>query len=254
MILLEACVDTVDAAAAAVAAGAHRVELCANLVEGGTTPSVGTIERAVADVGADVMVMIRPRGGDFVYSRRELAVMERDIEAVQAAGAAGVVFGCLTPEGQIDRTAARALLQTARPLSVTFHRAFDASRDPHEALEDLIDLGIDRLLTSGQRGSAQEGLDLLAELIGTAAGRIIVMPGVGIDAGNIMRIATATRAEELHVYTELARDSPMSFRRGDISIGRSYEPEEYKILGPDPDEIRRMVAALRSGTERPFGT
>jgi copper homeostasis protein len=245
MIVLEACVDSVESAAASVAAGAHRIELCANLVEGGTTPSVGTIERAVDDIGADVMVMIRPRGGDFVYGRHELAVMERDIEAAQAARAAGVVFGCLTPDGEVDRDAVRTLLQEARPLPVTFHRAFDVCRDPHEALESLIDLGVDRVLTSGQCPSAPEGLDLIAELVAAAGSRIVVMPGVGIDAGNIMRIATATRAREFHIYTERPRASAMRFRRGDIPMGRSYEPDEYVLLEPDPEEIGAMARALK---------
>ncbi len=124
--VLEACVDSTESAVMAVAAGAHRVELCANLVEGGTTPSVGCVERAAADVAADVMVMIRPRGGDFAYSRRELGIMARDIEAAQAAGAAGLVFGCLTPDGDIDRPAARALLAggwcAARNLSPRLRR------------------------------------------------------------------------------------------------------------------------------------
>jgi len=244
MIVLEACVDSVESAAAAVAAGAHRVELCANLVEGGTTPSVGAIERAAGDLGADVMVMIRPRGGDFVYSRRELAVMERDIEAAQTAGAAGVVFGCLTPEGEVDRDAVRTLVQEANPLKVTFHRAFDVCRDPHEALESLVDLGVDRVLTSGQRGSAPEGLDLIAALVSAADDRIVVMPGVGITAANIMAVAKATRAREFHVYTERVRDSRMRFRKDGIPMGRPYEPEEYILLEPDPDEIAAMARAL----------
>ncbi len=244
MIVLEACVDTVECAAAAVAAGAHRVELCANLVEGGTTPSVGTIERAVEDLGADVMVMIRPRGGDFAYSRRELAVMERDLEAARAAGAAGVVFGCLTPEGEVDRAATRALVQEADGLPVTFHRAFDVCRDAGEALESLIDLGVDRVLTSGQKASAPEGLELIAQLVEDAGDRIVVMPGVGIDAGNIMRVATATRAREFHVYTERYRDSTMLFRKDGVPMGRSYEPQEYVILEPDADEIAAMARAL----------
>ncbi len=245
MMLLEACVDSVESAAASVAAGAHRVELCANLVEGGTTPSLGAIQRAVEDVGADVMVMIRPRGGDFVYGRRELAVMERDIEAVHAAEATGVVFGCLTPEGEVDRAATRALIEEARPLSVTFHRAFDVCRDPYEALESLIDLGVDRILTSGQKPSAPEGLDLITALVEKAAGRIVVMPGVGIDSGNILRVAAATRAREFHVYTERRRASAMRFRQPGIPMGRSYEPDEYVLLEPDGDELAAMARALK---------
>ena len=245
MIVLEACVDSTEAAVIAVAAGAHRVELCANLVEGGTTPSVGSVERTVSDVGADVMVMIRPRGGDFAYNRRELAIMERDIEAAQAAGAAGVVFGCLTPDGEIDRPAVRALRRAARPLPVTFHRAFDVSRDPLEALEALIELGVDRVLTSGQQPSAPEGLDLIAALVSAAGDRLIIMPGVGINAGNILRVAAATRAREFHVYTERTRHSAMHFRKEGIPMGRAYEPDEYVLLEPDAEEIGAMASALK---------
>lgn len=243
--VLEACVDSTEAAVMAVAAGAHRVELCANLVEGGTTPSLGSIERAVADVAADVMVMIRPRGGDFVYRRREIAVMARDIDAARASGAAGLVFGCLTPQGDIDRPAARALLQEAGPLPVTFHRAFDVCRDPHQALETLVDLGVDRLLTSGQQPTAPQGLELIAELVTSAADRITVMPGVGIDAANILHVAAATGASEFHVYTERPRDSTMRFRKDNIPMGRSYTPNEYSLLEPDPKEIAAIARALQ---------
>lgn len=245
MIVLEACVDSIEAAAIAASAGADRVELCADLVEGGTTPSIGAIERAGVDVAAEVMVMIRPRGGDFVYSRRELAIMERDIEAVREAGAAGVVFGCLTPEGDIDRAATRVLMQETGELSVTFHRAFDLSRDPHAALESLIDLGVDRVLTSGQEPTAPQGLELIADLVRAAGNRIIVMPGVGIDADNILRVATATRAREFHVYTERARASTMRYRKANVPMGRPYQPNDYVVLEPDADQITAMTRALK---------
>ncbi len=248
--VLEACVDSTESAVMAVAAGAHRVELCANLVEGGTTPSVGCVERAAADVAADVMVMIRPRGGDFAYSRRELGIMARDIEAAQAAGAAGLVFGCLTPDGDIDRPAARALLQEAGALPVTFHRAFDVCREPRQALETLIDLGVERVLTSGQQPTAPQGLELIAELVTSAAGRIIVMPGVGIDAANVLQVAAATGAREFHVYTERSRDSAMRFRKDGIPMGRSYEPDDYSRLEPDPEEIAAIARALQGHATR----
>ena len=243
--VLEACVDSTEAAVMAVAAGAHRVELCANLVEGGTTPSVGCVERAAADVAADVMVMIRPRGGDFAYSRRELGIMARDIEAAQAAGVAGLVFGCLTPDGDIDRPAVRALLQEAGALPVTFHRAFDVCRDPRQALETLIDLGVERVLTSGQQPTAPQGLELIAELVTSAADRITVMPGVGIDAANVLQVAAATGAREFHVYTERPRDSAMRFRKHGIPMGRSYEPDDYSRLEPDAEEIAAIARALQ---------
>lgn len=250
MIVLEVCVDSTEAAAIAAGAGADRVELCTNLVEGGTTPSIGALERAVVDVAADVMVMIRPRGGDFVYSRRELAIMERDIEAARRAGATGVVFGCLNPDGDIDRGATRALMQEAGDLSVTFHRAFDVCRDSHEALESLIDLGVDRVLTSGQQPRAPDGLELIAELVRRAGDRIKVMAGVGIDAGNILRVAAATRAHEFHVYSVKPRASAMRFRRDDIPMGRAYQPDDYVVLEPDAEQIAAMARALRERSAR----
>jgi copper homeostasis protein len=245
VIVLEACVDSTEAAAMAAAAGVDRVELCANLVEGGVTPSMGAMERAVVDVAAKVMVMIRPRGGDFVYGRRELAIMERDIALAQQAGAAGVVFGCLTPDGDVDRSVTRALMQEAGSLSVTFHRAFDLCRDPRAALESLIDLGIDRVLTSGQKATAPEGLELIAELVAAAGERIVVMPGAGIDAANILRVAAATRAREFHVYTERSRPSAMRFRRDGVPMGRAYQPDDYAVLEPDADVIAAMARALK---------
>lgn len=245
MIQLEVGVDSTEAAAIADAAGADRVELCANLVEGGTTPSLGAIERTVNDVAAKVMVMIRARAGDFVYGRRELAVMERDIALAQQAGAAGVVFGCLTPAGDVDRAATRALMQDTGPLSVTFHRAFDLCREPRAALESLIDLGVDRVLTSGQQAAAPEGLELIGELVGIAGERIGVMPGGGIDAGNILRVAAATRAREFHVYSERVRASTMRFRRDGVPMGRAYQPDDYVVLEPDAGAIAAIAAALK---------
>ena len=244
MTILEACVDSAEAAVAAARAGAGRVELCANLVEGGTTPSAGSIRAAVVEAGVDVMVMIRPRGGDFVYSPRELEVMRHDIMAARDCGAHGVVFGCLTRDGVIDRDSVTALRGLAAPLPVTFHRAFDVCRDPFEALDELIELGINRLLTSGQQPTAPEGLALIGELVDRAADRIVVMPGVGIDAGNVRKVALATGAREFHVYTERTRDSEMRFRREDIPMGREYSPNEYMRVGPDPAELEAIARAL----------
>jgi len=245
--ILEACVDSTRSAMIAVNAGADRVELCANLVEGGTTPSAGSIEAAVDRVGADVMAMIRPRGGDFVYSEGELEIMERDIEVAKRIGATGVVFGCLTPTGDVDQTATERLIKVAWPMSVTFHRAFDLSREPFEALECLVEMGATRILTSGQQPTAPEALPLLADLVQAAGDRIIVMPGVGIDASNIAQIVEATGADEFHVYTEHTRASPMEFRNEGIPMGRSYEPDEYVILETDGEHIKAIAAAIKGG-------
>lgn len=242
--ILEACVDSTESAIIAADAGADRVELCADLIEGGTTPSAGSVAAAVNNVDADVMVMIRPRGGDFVYNQRELDIMRRDAEIAGELGATGVTLGCLTVDGNIDGNATRPLVEAARPMTVTFHRAFDVSRDPFESLKHLVQLGIDRLLTSGQQPSAIQGLDLIGELVAHAADQIIVMPGVGINSGNIIKVAMTTGAREFHIYTERRRASTMRFRRGDIPMGRSYEPNEYVVCEPDAAEIKAVAQVL----------
>ena len=191
----EVCVDSIAGIRAAREADAERVELCANLLEGGITPSLGTIlvARKVADI--KLHVMIRPRGGDFLYDEDEIATMEADIASAKSAGVDGVVFGVLERDGRIDLAATERLVARARPVSVTFHRAFDMTPEPLIALETLIELGVDRILTSGQEPTAYEGAERIAELIKAAVGRLIVMPGGGITARNASRVAAITRSE-----------------------------------------------------------
>jgi copper homeostasis protein len=167
--LIEVCVDSVESALVAQAAGAGRVELCDNLVQGGTTPSAGMVGLCVERLEIPVHVMIRPRGGDFLYSHAEAEVMRRDIELARRLAAGGVVLGCLRADGSIDADLTRTLAEHARPLSVTVHRAFDLSRDPLEALAVLIDCGVDRVLTSGQRATAEEGIPVIRALVRAAA-------------------------------------------------------------------------------------
>ena len=166
---LEVPIDSIESALAAQAGGASRVELCANLLEGGTTPSAGMIAAVRRGISLDLMVMIRPRGGDFCYSDAEVDVMAHDIRVAKESGADGIALGLLRPDGSVDSERTRALIASARPLKVTFHRAFDMTNDPYRALDDLIGLGIERVLTSGLESSALEGLDLIA--VSGAAGR-----------------------------------------------------------------------------------
>ncbi|HET9708635.1 MAG TPA: copper homeostasis protein CutC [Gemmatimonadales bacterium] len=184
--MLEACVDSVESALSAQAGGADRVELCDNLLEGGTTPSAGVIALCCARLRIPVHVLIRPRGGDFVYSDLELDVMRRDIAVARQHGAQGVVFGILLPDGAIDVPRTGALVAAARPLRVTFHRAFDFTADPDQALDDLIALGVDRLLTSGQAATALDGTGILARLVRRAAGRIAIAAGGGLSEENVL--------------------------------------------------------------------
>jgi copper homeostasis protein len=240
-VLIEACVESAEAAVAAAEAGVARVELCDNLVEGGTTPSAGTIQLAVERLGIPVFVMIRPRGGDFVYTELEFAIMWRDIEAAKQLGAAGVVLGLLQPDGTIDRDRTARLLDVAHPLPVTFHRAFDVTRDPVEALDVLMGLGVPRLLTSGQRPRAVESLPLLRTLIERAGGRLVVMVGGEITPDNAGDIARATGAAELHAHAPARFPSPMKYRSPGVPMGRAYEPEDYVRLTADTAAFRKIV-------------
>ena len=197
-VLVEACVDSLAAARRAAAGGAARLELCRNLVEGGTTPERELLTAVREQVTLPLHVLIRPRGGDFLYTGDEIAAMLRDIAAARRIGAEGVVLGGLDAAGGVDQALTSRLVQAARPLAVTFHRAFDRTSDPGEALEVLVGLGVERVLTSGQADTALEGVGLLGELVARAAGRITVLAGGGIRASNVRRILAATGVTEIH--------------------------------------------------------
>lgn len=236
--IFEICVDSVAGVRAAKAVGAQRVELCGNLLEGGITPSRGTIRQARTMAGIELNVMIRPRGGDFLFDDDEFAIMQADIETAKAEGADGVVIGLLTAAGTIDVTRTRELIGQARPLSVTFHRAFDMTLEPFAALETLIGLGVDRVLTSGQEATVLEGLPLIAELVERAGKRIIVMPGGGITAHNVGRIVAAAKPKEIHFAALEPTASSMQFRRQHVFMGGELRPPEY-------DRLDTSVAAIR---------
>jgi copper homeostasis protein len=243
-ILFEICVDSVDAAIAAQEGGGDRVELCSDLLEGGTTPSAGTVQLALEALRIPVNVIIRPRGGDFCYSAAEFDAMRRDIEMVKSWGANGVVIGILNPDGTVDADRTRALVEAARPLSVTFHRAFDVTHDPFEALEALIDLGIDRVLTSGQEPSVLEGLDLIAALVERAGDRIIVMPGGGVTERNIARIVAGSRAHEYHFAAMGPAEGRMAYRSARVFMGGELRPPEYTLSVTDPAGVRAVIEAV----------
>lgn len=240
---VEICVDSPDAAAAAEAGGAVRVELCANLFEGGTTPSAGCIRVTRERVGrAGLHVLIRPRAGDFLYSESEWAVVCADVITAKTLAADGVVVGCLTPEGDIDVVRLQQLVALARPMQVTFHRAFDMCREPRRALEQLVELGVDRLLTSGQDSSCLEGVDLIAELHAQAAGRIVVMPGGGITARNVAKIVAATGVRDVHMSARTTVASGMLHRNGNAFMGGVLRPAEFEWKTTSSDIVRAVVA------------
>jgi len=200
-VLIEVCADSVESAVFAEKGGAGRLELCADMAVGGITPSAGMIAEIRARVKIPVYVMIRPRGGNFVYSDAEYAVMLRDIEQAKALGADGVVLGLLKKDGTVDIARTRRLVEAARPLDVTFHRAVDASRDPVKAIDALIRTGVDRVLTSGGAKTALAGARTIAAMKERAAGALMILPGGKINPANVARVIERTGAREVHVWS-----------------------------------------------------
>lgn len=205
MALLEVCAGSIESIRAAYEGGAARVELCAALSEDGLTPSVGMMRYAKSLEGLMVHVLIRPRGGDFVYTEEEVRCMEADIMVARETSVDGVVIGALTKEGEIDMDVCRRLVSAAGDMNITFHRAFDVCCDPVKALEQIISLGCNRLLTSGHEKNAVEGIPMLKKLVSRAAGRLVVMPGCGVNPGNAQKILEACGAEEIHASARSSR-------------------------------------------------
>lgn len=241
--LIEVCANSVESAVKAQEGGAYRVELCAGIPEGGTTPSYGEI--AVARkllTHTRLHVIIRPRGGDFLYSPLEEEIMAHDIDMATRLGADGVVIGCLKADGSIDTDMAGRLLEhVGKGMSVTFHRAFDMCCDPMEALEQIVGLGIDRILTSGQEATAEQGIPLLRQLVERAAGRIVIMPGCGVNAGNIEKIARETGATEFHLSARSSVGSGMVYRNRRVSMGGTVHIDEYSRDVTDPAKVRAVL-------------
>jgi copper homeostasis protein len=241
--VVEVCVDSVSGVLAAQEAGADRVELCCALFEGGLTPSAGLIEATREAATIDVNVLIRPRGGDFIYDRHEVRAMLRDIEVAASLGVNGVVLGALTPDGDVDVPLCRQLMTAAAGLSVTFHRAFDMARHPLDALETVVDLGAHRLLTSGQESSALEGAPLIAELVAAAGDRVIVMAGGGITDRNVARIVAQTGVREVHFTARTTVDSAARHRNTRVAMGGALRAEEYTHRRTSPQAIQHIIAA-----------
>jgi copper homeostasis protein len=245
-ITIEVCVENTDGLVAAQRAGADRVELCASLLEGGLTPSWGMIEEAKRLATIPFHVIVRPRGGDFLYTDIEFAAMIADVRALKALGVDGVVVGCLTAEGEIDEGRMRALVETARPLSVTCHRAFDMTRDFAAAVEALVRSGADRVLTSGQRDTALEGLETIRATVEAARGGLGVIACGALDAGNISRVRDATGAPELHFAALCTGPSGMRYRNPEVGMGGTALEREYTRTVTDEQAVRTTIAAARS--------
>ncbi len=244
--ILEVSIEGVDGLLVAQDNGVDRVELCASVLEGGITPSMGMVREALRRARVPVFVIVRPRGGDFLYSEVEFASMREDVIALRELGVPGVVSGCLTAAGEVDAERTAELLQLARPMSFTFHRAFDMVRDPAQALEVLISLGVDRVLTSGQRATAMEGLDNLKRLGQLAKGRIIVMPCGSLRATNIGQVCRETGLWELHFAAHKMESSGMTHRNPHVAMGGTAQDHEYQRTVTDPMTVRATVEAARN--------
>lgn len=244
MAKLEICAGSVESVIAARDGGAARVELCAALEVGGITPSRGLIAQARKVEGIELNVIIRPRSGDFLYNEEEVACMEQDIRTCKELGVDGVVIGALTADGDIDTALCSRLIAAASGMSITFHRAFDMCREPRKALEDIIALGCHRVLTSGQAATAYEGIPLIRELVQQACGRIIIMPGCGVNSHNAAHILQETAAVEIHASARTSVESGMRFRHSGVSMGNS-EHDEYARKETSCEEVKSIVEAIK---------
>ncbi|MCU0338337.1 MAG: copper homeostasis protein CutC [Spirosomaceae bacterium] len=236
---IEVCAFSIESCLNAQQAGARRVELCAGLYEGGTTPSHGMIARARQLLQIQLYVMIRPRGGDFCYDEEEFEVMRQDIQTAKNLGADGVVFGILNPDGTIDVKRNAELVQWARPMGVTFHRAFDRALAPLQALEDVIQTGAERILTSGQQPTAIAGRDLLKTLVNAAAGRIEIMAGAGVNSQNALSLAQ-TGAHALHLTGKTTRAGQMTFKNTNLTMASVVSVDEDSIVFSSVDNIEAV--------------
>lgn len=250
-ILVEACVDSVQGAIAAEHAGAGRLELCANLVEGGTTPSGGMMRAVLRCVGIPVFAIVRPRGGDFLYDAAEIEVMLRDIEFAKSCDIHGIVSGALNPNGTIDEDGTSALIEAAHPLPFTFHRAFDATRDLDESLDALQALGVHRVLTSGGAAAAIDGTEMIARLVRRGGPRITVMAGGGVRHANAAEIVQATKVRELHLRGSRRADGRMTYRTARVHIARPFVPDDYAWDVTDGAEIGAVVQAVGASAPSP---
>ena len=241
---IEICAFSIESCLNAQAAHATRVELCAGIYEGGTAPSYGMVALARQLLSIELYVMIRPRGGDFCYEDDEFEVMRRDVEMAKQLGADGVVLGILLPNGQIDTARTRELVALAQPLKTTFHRAFDRAIEPFEALEQIIETGAVRLLTSGQQPTAYAGKSLITNLVKKANGRIDIMAGSGVNAQNAAALAQ-TGVQALHLTAKATRPGQMLFRDSNVAMASAVSVNENEVIFSNIANIMAIFEALR---------
>lgn len=235
---LEVIGFTIEGCAIAQSAGAHRIELCDNPGDGGTTPSHGFIKAAREKLKIELFPIIRPRGGDFLYSDAEFEIMKTDVKLCKQLGCDGVVIGLLNADGTVDKKRNAALVELAYPLEVTFHRAFDRTADPFKAMEDIIEIGCERILTSGQRPHALDGAGLIAQLTEQADERIIIMPGSGVRSTNIIELAKKTGATEFHTSARIDTGSKMNYTNPSMK-------EDLRSVSVNTDELKKITELLQ---------
>ncbi|KAA3662985.1 MAG: copper homeostasis protein CutC [Chloroflexi bacterium] len=247
MITVEICITGIESALAAQAGGANRVELCENLADGGTTPSLGMMALVRENLSIDVNVMIRPRGGDFCYSAAEFEMMKKDIAVAKEVGVNGIVLGILNPNGTVDKERCRELIELARPLSVTCHRAFDMTRDPIEAIDDLLELGVDRLLTSGLEQRAPEGAEIIRQLQERAGDRIAIMAGSGVNHNNAIALIEETGVREIHVSSSVKAfvRGRMMYENPRVAMGDDDSVSEYAVFQVSPPRVEALVDLVK---------
>lgn len=244
-ILLEICCGSIDDAIQSEAGGANRVELCSALFLGGLTPSIGTIHEAKRRLKIPVIAMVRPRGGGFCYTNAEFATMERDTAAAIDAGVDGIVFGILKENGRIDQRRTARIRRIIGDRQAVFHRAFDVTPDPFQALDQLIDLGITRVLTSGQKDSVPEGIDLIAKLVARAGKRIEILAGGGIRPYNMNDIVRRTRCRQIHMTAWAKVKDISTHAHRDVTFGGALQPPEDLYDMTDARLVKELVKSLR---------
>ncbi|NOH30477.1 copper homeostasis protein CutC [Vibrio mediterranei] len=244
---LEVCIDNIESLPLAIAGGATRIELCSSLALGGLTPNAGLIKQAVQSSSIPIYVMIRPRQGDFLYDCDDVEIMAEDVRTAAKYGAQGIVLGLLDKDGNIDMPRSIRLVKLAHELQlgVTFHRAFDQCKHPEQALEDVIALGCERILTSGLASNALDGSDMLAKLSALANGRIELMAGAGVNADNIAKIIATSHVSEVHLSGKSTRKSKMHFIADDAKMG-SDDVDDFAIPVTSSDKIRAVAKVLNS--------
>lgn len=243
--IIEVCVDSIISVEAAAKGGSDRIELCGNLSIGGTTPSTGLMKISREKYKGPIHALIRPRAGDFCYNSYEVEEMINSINEAKEFGLEGVVIGVLTPQGIIDEDIMRQLINVARPMQVTCHRAFDMTRDLKEALNTCIKLGVDYILTSGGANNAFEGLDNICDMVKLSNGAVKIMPGAGISIDNVEEIIKVSGVEQIHLSAKKTINGPMVFKNSNVSMGIKGMLDEYERVYTDEEILKIIVNKIK---------